>query len=291
MAGPDAGPLLLTYGRRDAKLKRRLRRFFLVVVLLVSGVLGWREYGDRIQRVGGRMAADSRLRVAYRKCVDYSQAPSIVFDESSQVGPVLKHAPPAVDRWYVRANTRGSTVPPRGPDWPRDFFWSEPDRLVRAMEMEDGDAGGPRRVRCASGFRQWGLNGPPWPYDSPNLAPFIFLHGRKAHGKPSRLIVVKFDLTKFVLNDPSLFSVEVFRSPQLLLGCSSCPEQHFPLGFQCPPEDKLRLYFGQPDPVDESRFLIRYGAGARSGVIVGQLHPDDTVTLTAQEDPRSANGA
>jgi hypothetical protein len=44
----------------------------------------------------------------------------------------------------------------------------------------------------------------------------------------------------------------------------------------------LRIFAGQPDPLDPSRFTIRYDLGGTPGVIDGQLATDGTVRLSAR---------
>jgi hypothetical protein len=53
------------------------------------------------------------------------------------------------------------------------------------------------------------------------------------------------------------------------------------------PDEEVRIFFGQIDSQDASRFTIKYDIGNQSGIINGQLKDDDTVTLTAN-GPRAA---
>ena len=55
------------------------------------------------------------------------------------------------------------------------------------------------------------------------------------------------------------------------------------LGIEVRPGDRLRLYAGQPDPADPSRFTIDYDCNGVRGTLIGTLGPNDTVTLTPSD--------
>jgi hypothetical protein len=52
-----------------------------------------------------------------------------------------------------------------------------------------------------------------------------------------------------------------------------------PARIELGPWPKLRLFGGQPDPADPSRFTIPYEVGGKPGIIHGRLKDDDTVEL------------
>jgi hypothetical protein len=47
----------------------------------------------------------------------------------------------------------------------------------------------------------------------------------------------------------------------------------------------LRLYAGQPDPVDSSHFTIPYETTSGRGTIDGWLQADDTVKMQVRDGP------
>jgi hypothetical protein len=47
----------------------------------------------------------------------------------------------------------------------------------------------------------------------------------------------------------------------------------------------VRLFPGQPDPLDESHFTIPYDAGGVAGTIDGWLEANDTVRLAVRDGP------
>jgi hypothetical protein len=45
------------------------------------------------------------------------------------------------------------------------------------------------------------------------------------------------------------------------------------------PRNLMRFFMGQPDPGDSSRFTLRYELNGQTGIIDGQLHDDQSITL------------
>jgi hypothetical protein len=58
-----------------------------------------------------------------------------------------------------------------------------------------------------------------------------------------------------------------------------------PPAFAVPASKALRVFPGQPDPLDESHFTIPYDAGGVTGTIDGWLQADDSVRLVVRDGP------
>ncbi|HEY8665554.1 MAG TPA: hypothetical protein VIL86_02765 [Tepidisphaeraceae bacterium] len=119
------------------------------------------------------------------------------------------------------------------------------------------------------------LQPPLWP-DGHQLpsAGIAFLHERRSSAGQSRLVVVPF-YGRDEHNGMSFLrharrTDEIHREPEWMM------RDVWNVDFPAPP---LRLFAGQPDPVDLSHFTIAYQAGATTGTIDGWLGDDDTVKL------------
>jgi hypothetical protein len=119
----------------------------------------------------------------------------------------------------------------------------------------------------------------------------VFLHERVAGaGLPPRIVSVDVEGANRRSADRAallMFYFEVtqpgslLRQPRLLRGTliPSGDIMSIPFGM-------LRVFAGQPDPNDASRFTIAYDAGDLGrGTIDGRLMPDDTVTLAVRDGP------
>ena len=62
------------------------------------------------------------------------------------------------------------------------------------------------------------------------------------------------------------------------------------LSLQLDVHDPFRLYAGQPDPADPSRFTIDYACNGVRGTLVGTLGPDDTIALAPAEPVTDRRG-
>jgi len=109
------------------------------------------------------------------------------------------------------------------------------------------------------------------------IAPTLFIHGRNVPSGPQRLVMVQFwrmpndpynRLDIFPYIHRRLFTRAV-KSGQSC-GIEMCLNRN----------DIVRLYDGQVDPNDASRFTIDYDLNGVRGTIDGRLTSADTVTLT-----------
>ena len=109
----------------------------------------------------------------------------------------------------------------------------------------------------------------------------LFLHERRNSKGERRIVVLEYDphswtpllarvVTPGGFRDPPKLPPGPAHMSALLLTASSGPPH-------------LRLFAGQPDPADESRFTIRFDRGGKIGTIYGQLKDDDGVTVEAPD--------
>ena len=117
-------------------------------------------------------------------------------------------------------------------------------------------------------------------------APVLFLHARRASGSsPQRLIIVTGQFQPSRRTPGSSFRIFKAvtvrttepggRTGEAIYGRNQAPRQ-----ILLPIDLSLRLYAGEPDPADESRFVIPYELADQRGQIHGQLQGDDSVRLS-----------
>jgi hypothetical protein len=235
-----------------------------------------------------RMDAHRKRCIAYQGLVSYTRSDKQpAFDESKDERPVLflGHSGPKL---WLRFRGDAGISPPTDPR----LLYSSSQRPFAQSPLwplgnYDAEAAWQRRTRCLSSGLPHApeVTAPPfysWWGDTYDL----FIHGRRACGGTERLVAINLDAATFLAGDPAPLWITVYS-----LGLPLCRgEWHYTragLGFPCPPGRTLRLFFGQPDPADDSHFTIRYDAGTRKGIIDGRLNRDDSVTLTARETSTS----
>jgi hypothetical protein len=119
------------------------------------------------------------------------------------------------------------------------------------------------------------------------VAPIAFLHARTSPGGNRRLVAVAFGT---VSPDPQwrrfVFIPCVATTSFTGLGNSGAgPPTRAQLELFRQPTDNLRVLDGQPDANDPSRFTIDLQINGMTYTIDGQLHDNDTVTLTPRGAP------
>jgi hypothetical protein len=106
-----------------------------------------------------------------------------------------------------------------------------------------------------------------------------FLHERRTPRGERRLVVVEF----FPFSWTPVVAQAIETSP--LAGRAEVRgylHSELFLDPQSPPRS-LRIFAGQPDPADASRFTIVYEWDGRRGTIDGRLNDDDTIVLTDRD--------
>jgi hypothetical protein len=121
----------------------------------------------------------------------------------------------------------------------------------------------------------------------------LFMHGRRAASGPVRLLVVTVgstevypDGTHHVGCGASVFEPASWTAGSVVSRKLSplALREHYVL---LPVWGKLRLcvFAGQPDPLDASRFTIRFDLDGKEGTIEGRLGDDDGVTFVVRNGP------
>jgi hypothetical protein len=116
----------------------------------------------------------------------------------------------------------------------------------------------------------WNVQSPP--------GPVLFLHQLRNEKGEERIVVVEYTPNSWVP-----VWITVVTPGGLLAGASlirQSPGWVFPADSQ-----SLRIFAGQPDPADPSRFSIRYEADGRTGTAEGTLSADNSVVFTAPDEP------
>lgn len=151
----------------------------------------------------------------------------------------------------------------------------------------------PDRVVYGQGFGSCGGNEyiTPWDrfyaaYSPPGrqTGPVLFLHERTNSRGEHRLVVVEgwpvngrgFAVSASVLRQSSRLATPQMITPASLHLLPTLSEIS---------GERLRLYAGQPDPMEPSHFTIRYEVNGTPGTLDGWLRDDDGVTLLRREPP------
>jgi hypothetical protein len=260
-----------------------------VIALVIAAPFVFRRAMTAYRTLQARTVADRRLRSYFKQCLAYSQSDaSPIFDEARDTCPIDLDSCSGQgisNRKYIRF--RGDpglawqygVVPPGHRHavfeawtmlWKLAELNSETASRIRVAHNHLGNL--PFVLECSSGHScTW-----PETYE-------LFIHGRSTPGGPERLVGVMFDATMFLAGDPNPLSIRVYSSPRpMLQGCGGHGNVGG-LGLPSASSEPLRLFAGQPDPVDSSHFTIRYSAGKRHGVIDAWLRRDDSVALSAHD--------
>jgi len=112
-------------------------------------------------------------------------------------------------------------------------------------------------------------------------APHVaFMHGRRGVDGPERLVVIELLAMRephtdnhTVLFHPRVFATSVVRPP------TQVRRNDDTVRISLAPDERLRLYAGQPDPRDPSRFTIECVIAGERGTIEGTLRADDVVAF------------
>ncbi len=161
---------------------------------------------------------------------------------------------------------------------------------------------------CIRVHRRFNKNGPPAGWTEPaffrpraldQIFPgptyagvgIAFMHGRQSLGGTQHFVVVTVGISHpygdghyFLDISPVTYASATWALSSKPVMLTSSKGLLIPIsGTQHP-----RVYFGEADPNDESKFTIRYELDGQTHVITGQLHSDNIVTLAeaAQLDSR-----
>ena len=132
----------------------------------------------------------------------------------------------------------------------------------------------------------------PRPMDDLTAKGECFLHRRRAAGGEERLVVMRVYVTpRGDSREVSLFGKAFIPSGRFLSTAALRPaEPPTPgPGYTHFGSQKLRVYFGQPDPADASHFTVGYTLDDVPGTIDGWLMRDDSVKLSARDGPLKGN--
>ena len=107
-----------------------------------------------------------------------------------------------------------------------------------------------------------------------------FMHARRSADGPERLVVIEF----LAMREPRgsdhtvLFHPRVFAASMLRPG-KQVRRNDDTVRIRLAPDERLRLYAGQPDPADPSRFTINCVVAGERGTIEGRILAGDVVSF------------
>jgi hypothetical protein len=257
----------------------------IVVALLVAAPFVSRRALVAYRALQARSAADRQLRSYFKQCLAHTQSDATpLFDETRDTCPILldQHPGESSQNWrYIRfRGDSGVNYWDGMPRGNRHAVALATTILWTPGELDAKTTGGSRIGLNHLFFFPY-VQQSDW-CDEPETYE-LFIHGRSAPGHPERLVGVTFNASTFLAGDPTPIGVGVYSPPRPMLRGYISRGMRFGVGFACAPSESLRLFAGQPDPVDSSHFTIRYVAGKRHGVIDAWLRRDDSVVLSAHE--------
>ena len=291
----------LQYAKRVPwqRTRLRLRRRLLLLAILLPAVAAFWQWGLSAIRASHRRYELYRERWSlYRQCLSYSApagaaAGAPVFDESLEAGPVAvgEWVDPGGQTRYVWRMSRGDPTavviqPPAAdvPPAPRPYLaYGRSVHEIARLSWTNNLLRG--QVLCASSpwLRRQSVFGSSLTSDG-YYHRHVFVHARRSPAGRQRLLVVSFDPLCFLAGGPQPFSADV-RWLDGRWGDMGYAYGFVPPAFAVPASKPLRLFAGQPDPLDESHFTIPYDAGGVAGTIDGWLQADDGVKLVVRDGP------
>ena len=129
----------------------------------------------------------------------------------------------------------------------------------------------------------------------------VFLHGRKARDAAERLVIVYADVysgrpysdERKLQPEEQLFQISWYARSMGLASWKRSFHQSMEqegsindtTGFDIGVAKQFRLFNGQPDPADPSRFTIAYEVDGQRGTIEGRLDSEDKIKLRIMDGP------
>lgn len=244
---PAAAPVALAYAPARGR-RRRLRRLAAVLLLSACAAVGWR-WGPPYYRQAQYLAWQ-------RRCMAYTRpADMVVYEDGGPRADALLDRP---DYGWTYFGPSTHPPPPNVGHMPP--AWAE---------HKDGWA-------------------PAWPGIAlPPRETVFFLHARRSPAGRERLVVVRGGYVFMfsgggVWLGGSSYDLATWR-PGSTLHPARPPTGLWEASLCLCAGTTRRLYAGQPNPADRSRFTIVYEEDGRRGTIEGRLNDDDTVSLAVRD--------
>ena len=275
-------PTTLTYGRRAG---RRWKRWTALVIVVAAAAGGYRWRAPILDAARDRWAV-ARLHWLERGCLTYAPPPdTCVYDDS----PAMTATPaPVGDGRFQRSSERfdGSALQSR-----RTVAMWMPGIWKRCLDrMQSGDPLSDRPIDPRD-FEAFNYLNPGSGIQDPPRG-IAFLHQRLTPGGRPELICVRvsgggdLELKAFAWRPGSYLHGMTPITTE-----DDSPEFGLDLGRDMP-SDHVRLFAGQADPGDASRFTIGGDYNGRPFTVVGQVYDGGRVTLrqTSGWAPRGDDG-
>lgn len=288
----DSNPLpqSLNYAPPRRRWIRRISpRILISISLIIATAIATRRWGPAVRDY---IELLSQGRAALQQCLNHTAPPSqVVFDEATPKWPAQDlFVPPDGDQYGSRLfRTTRAQSPTTAPVAVTSTMarWdcnSWPGYLYSLDRISDSLAG---RVKCVSGLRNLYITVPTTASqaaEGENQA-LVFMHRLHTPAGRERLVLLTFDGPSFVWRSENPFRAQAAdtgfsfrRLPSVWLKT---------VNFPFSPKDTrpLRLFAGQPDPLDPTHFTIPYDLGGDPGTIDGWLQNDDSIKLLLRDGP------
>lgn len=298
-AADQPSPLLLSYGRAPSRLRRWLRRLFFAAWFAGFCWLAYDKWGVQARLLG-------LLIYRQHECLVHTEpADRVVID----LDPLRARALAAQKNYKLFFSNPnrgglfgGSQVNPNifaamygALDEPHQqlmdarAMWKSYDELLhppptqpdlqRVYDIVDTD---PFNVPDFSS------KGGDTTQRSSDAGVVVFMHERGTADKPSRLVIVWggwYSTLNGVELEAEVYETSHFGMGRQLSG-STTNTRGTALRVRSPDKSpSFRLFAGQPDPKDASRFTIRYESSRGNGTIEGRITADESVMLRVLDGP------
>lgn len=281
----------LGYGRRPSSLYRKLLRACIALsVLAAIGFIAQRTILPEMLLLTKKWNMASERQALFEACLNHQYPPgTIIFDEVTDPEPDLKNEERSDTDRIPRPLAGNITRPPRYPARNHDsWYWTlrENDRLSRWNELMHLDQVWSKNFYIAHGLREYRVytqRGPTWNWD---WADEVFVHSRQRPDGTERLVALGFDPGGFIFGETTPFRTVVLTPADWnhALPCTASAKA-FGFIFTVPPDQPLKLYAGQADPLDATHFTVEYETPAGKGTVDGYLKDDDSVNLKIRSGP------
>lgn len=216
---------------------RRRRRIRRVVAMVLVLAVAWSVY-----QYGGPVWQKGKLLYYQRRCLTFTAPPDqVVYDDDPADVAVVG----ARRDYQVLNNTNF-----RAPNFPRMAAYAP------TCWNDFTAAAFPKRSALSS-------------------SAVIFCHELVSHDGVRRLIVIERDANPDPSNYRVLHLEVIYIQPATLnspaIDLTPLPRMVWMTGAVAKQMTPLRIYAGQVDPADASRFTIRYTMGTKEGLVKGQL--------------------
>jgi hypothetical protein len=300
VGAPPADPIIdrpaLTYDPDSGRVSRRQFRFLLILTLVNTLMLGGFVVGPGLSKLAGGWWQDYKRWRSDREAAKQRQAARA--KRLADYGKLLAHADPPDKVVYDEDQERAAKLIGSGA-----YFRSRSGGNFIYLTPRPWQF--PAEAPPPTGFQF--IAAPPG-------AP-LFVHGRKSARGQERLVWVTLEARqgsseetrfadaprRFMIRTQRQLGAQSFAPDSTADGVLVAATRYLEIldretrvtwtrttswengAVEVEPEQVMRFFAGQPDPIDQSHFTIAYELNGRRDVLDGYLKDDDTVTLEPRQ--------